>query len=604
MVNTFKKKYAILKCIDDGKIWKIEIGINQIGRSEECKIKLIKKEISRLHAKIEYDEDYYLYDLGSKNFTLINGKKLKPNYSYKLNNDVNLTFGITNCKFSLVLEKYFESFKNIYVDNEMNNTFVKKKLPFNKSDSIKCGDMDITVKCNKELCSVDTVNDSENSDDGIILSSQNDYMSSEMKSFSDHLPLKNMRNYELFAQLFETDSNSNFGTRKDKFEKIDDTKTNSNQKHCNNLKKLHFIKTNKDELNFKSVKSQCFDVSDIYSNDCEKENEIERKKKDSQNIDKYIENESVKNDCRVSNSSIISESVEEPKKQNESTAQSMYQTEDIYSFAQFRIDNSVPDDESFDTGVRYGEFIDSLLSRQELALVHNKHENMNLNTTEPVNTNLNCENIKSIESEPVKLNMIKIFEKDVKFDSTCISKMSYTERRKIAKKEYYFQKSVDKWVEGTVKRKFINEFKFEPVDKKIKVEENIIQKNKSQYTKINSNILKKRKCRQDFKSQNLNLIDNVNLSLIHIKELNCVKNLREPFGNEYSISFSGFNNYKFHEMVKKLGGIIKEANDCIYLVIDKGARTENFLICVIRGCFIVTSDWIIESEKAGFFLNH
>lgn len=48
-----------------------------IGRGEECDIALPDRQVSRLHARIQWQEDaYYLVDLGSKNGTHLNGQEV------------------------------------------------------------------------------------------------------------------------------------------------------------------------------------------------------------------------------------------------------------------------------------------------------------------------------------------------------------------------------------------------------------------------------------------------------------------------------------------------------------------------------------------------
>jgi hypothetical protein len=49
-----------------------------IGRGEECDIALPDRQVSRLHARIEWRQDaYYLIDLGSKNGTHLNGSEVR-----------------------------------------------------------------------------------------------------------------------------------------------------------------------------------------------------------------------------------------------------------------------------------------------------------------------------------------------------------------------------------------------------------------------------------------------------------------------------------------------------------------------------------------------
>lgn len=49
-----------------------------IGRSEECEIHLLDRQVSRMHARITWTgEDYVLEDLGSKNGTHLNGQDVQ-----------------------------------------------------------------------------------------------------------------------------------------------------------------------------------------------------------------------------------------------------------------------------------------------------------------------------------------------------------------------------------------------------------------------------------------------------------------------------------------------------------------------------------------------
>jgi pSer/pThr/pTyr-binding forkhead associated (FHA) protein len=53
-----------------------------IGRGEECDIALPDRQVSRLHARIEWRQDaYYLVDLGSKNGTHLNGLEVRDTSS-------------------------------------------------------------------------------------------------------------------------------------------------------------------------------------------------------------------------------------------------------------------------------------------------------------------------------------------------------------------------------------------------------------------------------------------------------------------------------------------------------------------------------------------
>jgi pSer/pThr/pTyr-binding forkhead associated (FHA) protein len=64
---------------ETGRRWPLDrTRIIMIGRGEECDIALPDRQVSRLHARIEWQGDsYYLVDLGSKNGTHLNGQEVR-----------------------------------------------------------------------------------------------------------------------------------------------------------------------------------------------------------------------------------------------------------------------------------------------------------------------------------------------------------------------------------------------------------------------------------------------------------------------------------------------------------------------------------------------
>ncbi len=60
-----------------GTRWPLRRESITLGRAADCDIVLPERQISRYHARVEYDEGYILRDLGSKNGTFINGERVR-----------------------------------------------------------------------------------------------------------------------------------------------------------------------------------------------------------------------------------------------------------------------------------------------------------------------------------------------------------------------------------------------------------------------------------------------------------------------------------------------------------------------------------------------
>ena len=72
-------QHAFLEVIDEEKR-RINLGEKDIiiGRTSECDIQIMAKNVSRKHARISYsNEEYRIEDLGSTNGTYVNGVKVE-----------------------------------------------------------------------------------------------------------------------------------------------------------------------------------------------------------------------------------------------------------------------------------------------------------------------------------------------------------------------------------------------------------------------------------------------------------------------------------------------------------------------------------------------
>ncbi len=74
-----------------------------LGRTTSAGIMLNSEDVSRVHAQIlNTQEGFFIIDLGSTNGTLINGRKLKPKQSVKLNSNDTLEIGDVKFMFQVV----------------------------------------------------------------------------------------------------------------------------------------------------------------------------------------------------------------------------------------------------------------------------------------------------------------------------------------------------------------------------------------------------------------------------------------------------------------------------------------------------------------------
>lgn len=82
-----------------GQRWVIEITPEQmfyIGRGSECHIVLPERQVSREHVRISYDgQQYTLHDLGSKNGTFLNGKRLTGTAVLRDGDQIQIALSVT-----------------------------------------------------------------------------------------------------------------------------------------------------------------------------------------------------------------------------------------------------------------------------------------------------------------------------------------------------------------------------------------------------------------------------------------------------------------------------------------------------------------------------
>lgn len=78
-------KLKLLKGRPDRADFELENPVMVLGRSAGCDIRLAREWVSARHAQInQRDNRHFITDLGSKNFTLLNGKKLEGHVEYPL----------------------------------------------------------------------------------------------------------------------------------------------------------------------------------------------------------------------------------------------------------------------------------------------------------------------------------------------------------------------------------------------------------------------------------------------------------------------------------------------------------------------------------------
>ncbi len=77
MTTTRESAMLVLQGGEGSQAWPLERRTITIGRSAECEIVLDDRQVSRLHARISWQDDHYeVEDLNSKNGTHLNGRDL------------------------------------------------------------------------------------------------------------------------------------------------------------------------------------------------------------------------------------------------------------------------------------------------------------------------------------------------------------------------------------------------------------------------------------------------------------------------------------------------------------------------------------------------
>ena len=73
------------------------------------------------------------------------------------------------------------------------------------------------------------------------------------------------------------------------------------------------------------------------------------------------------------------------------------------------------------------------------------------------------------------------------------------------------------------------------------------------------------------------------------------------------VFFSGLDSHtklKLSQLVTCLGGVVTDQpRDCSHLVMDRLARTINFLMCLPRVKFVIGLQWMVQSGEAGRFIS-
>lgn len=117
----------------------------------------------------------------------------------------------------------------------------------------------------------------------------------------------------------------------------------------------------------------------------------------------------------------------------------------------------------------------------------------------------------------------------------------------------------------------------------------------------NTTILRKRK------KQESDLLMDVEINIKTLDTRKYISNVKSnsPFSiPKEKVLFTGVTDDKYVKILKVLGGVkVNDTSECTVLVTDKIRRTTKFLCTLAKGIPIVSVNWLLESKRAGHFLD-
>lgn len=116
-----------------GQSLTIDINDFMIGRGSTCNLTLPERQVSRHHARIVYEESrYYVYDLGSKNGTHLNGKRIEGTAEIRDGDELQIALAVklvfigTDATVPLEFEQ-FNPEKRLILDESKRTVLLKGK---------------------------------------------------------------------------------------------------------------------------------------------------------------------------------------------------------------------------------------------------------------------------------------------------------------------------------------------------------------------------------------------------------------------------------------------------------------------------------------------